>query len=85
MAIPMVGDLIIRSFDAHYEDQVKDRVKKADDRYKQLWSQGFYKLESLGNFSFQVSDWVFDHLQTSAVDYVAYPAGQNPFNGLTDV
>jgi hypothetical protein len=29
MAISVVGDLIVRSFDAHYEDQVKDRVKKA--------------------------------------------------------
>jgi hypothetical protein len=85
MAIQLVGDLIIRSFDAHYEDQVKDKVKKTGERYKQLWSQGFYKLESVGNFNFQVNDWAFDHVQTGAVDYEAYQAGQNPFDGLKDV
>lgn len=85
MAIPIVGDLIVRSFDAHYEEAVKDRVKKAGERYKQLWSQGFYKLESAGNFNFQPNHWVFDHVQTGAVDYEAYPAAQNPFTGLKDI
>jgi hypothetical protein len=85
MALGSVGNLVVRSFEAHCADQVNERVNKAAKRYTQLWSQGFYKLEPVGNFSFIVNDWAFEHLQTGTVDYDAYPAGQNTFVGLQDI